>query len=123
MIDALDECADYWVLLEGLEKLRGLSPRNHVWVFFSSRMHVEVSKYFSQCTIVGLEGNSQDIGHYIKTQMANPRQRLLGGKHPDLEKRLERILTARAQNMKVLHVESLKFQLSYCDHISSLRRY
>jgi hypothetical protein len=99
IIGALDECADYWVLLEGLEKLRGASPRNHVLFFLSSRMHIELSKYFPQCTIVGLEGNSQDIEHYIKTQMANPRQRLLGGKHPDLEKRLERILIARAQNM------------------------
>jgi hypothetical protein len=99
IIDALDECADYWVLLEGFEKINQVSSDNHLLFFFSSRMNVDVSKYFLECAIVGLEGNSQDIETYIKTQMANPRQRLLAAKHPDLEKRLEHVLIARAQNM------------------------
>lgn len=62
-------------------------------------MNVDLSEYFPECAIVGLEGNSQDIEMYIKTQTADPKRRLLAGKHPELKKRLESILIARAQDM------------------------
>ena len=103
IIDALDECADSWILLMSLE-ITGKTLKNNIPLFFSSRMNVEVSKYFPQCITIGPEGNSGDIETFIKTEMAIPRQRLLEGKHPMLEERLLRILTAHSENMYVYSV-------------------
>lgn len=101
IIDALDECADSWTLLTNLAKIDRKSG-NNITFFFSSRMHVEVSKYFPRCSTVGPEGNSTDIERYIRNEMAIPDQRLLDGKHPDLEERLVQILIKRAENMYVI---------------------
>ena len=98
IIDALDECADPWTLLSSLKEI-STNLSNTASFFFSSRMHIEVSKYFPDCITVGPGGNTEDIENYIKNEMAIPHQRLLGGNYPELEKRLSRVLTDRAQNM------------------------
>ncbi|MCJ1453511.1 hypothetical protein MMC28_003858 [Mycoblastus sanguinarius] len=64
-------------------------------------MNVEVEVYFPDCERVQIdEGkNFGDIESYVTEEVKSQKRRLLDGKRPDLEERLIRVLTMRAQGM------------------------
>lgn len=100
IIDAADESSDPWELLASLQEIYAKSV-SKVKVFLSSRMNVEVARFFPDCEKIQIdEGkNSEDIEAYIRGEVEHQKRRLLDGKYPDLEKRLMQILLARAQGM------------------------
>ena len=100
VIDALDECDDPDELVLCLKEVEDGNPCR-TRLFFSSRMHVKVSKIYESCIIVPTPGgNEADLAFYIWNEVENRKtRRLLDGKRPDLEGRLTETLTRSAQGM------------------------
>lgn len=99
IIDALDECSDPLELLSNLNDIAS-SANSNTKFFFSSRMNVDIREEFPQCAKVEINSRSnQDIEIYVKTEVKTRKRRLLHGKAPELEDRLIKILTHRAQGM------------------------
>ena len=100
VIDALDECEDPDKLLEYLKDVED-DNSGKTRLFFSSRMHVAVSKTYESCLSVFTPGgNEADLGYYIWNEVKNRKtRRLLDGKRPDLETRLIETLSSQAQGM------------------------
>ena len=100
VIDALDECEDPDDLLLCLKEVED-DNSCRTRLFFSSRMHVNVSKIYESSIIVPTPGgNEVDLAFYIRNEVGNRKtRRLLDGKRPDLEGRLIETLTCQAQGM------------------------
>jgi hypothetical protein len=98
IIDALDECSDPDVLLEALQNVCQGSSGN-VKIFVSSRMQIGVQDWFSECLLLGMEQNREDVRAFIKSEMDLKRMNLLQGKRPDLEQRLASVLIRRSENV------------------------
>jgi hypothetical protein len=101
IIDALDECDDPEELLYQLKGILEQSG-NNIRLMISSRMHVEVRETFPMIgtVTVSAEETKSDVTTYIRCEVQERRtRRLLGGKHPELEKRLVEILNTRADGM------------------------
>jgi hypothetical protein len=105
VIDALDECSDYEVLLEVLYEMFRASPEGrHVNILVSSRMHVPVNEWFSGCLCVGPADNKEDVMNFIATEVQAHRNRFLSGRisesdRRDIERRLMSVLSKRAENV------------------------
>lgn len=102
MIDALDECDDPKELLKALRDASRVIPGG-LELLVSSRHEVHVDEKLPKAVIVDLgESVSEaDMITYITTEV-NDREkdeRILKGKHPDLEDRLTEILCRRAGGM------------------------
>lgn len=97
IIDALDECFDWWTLIASLKGImRGTNRIRH---FLTSRMHVEKKELIPDCATIGPEDNVADVKNYIKNEIKNRDRRLLRGKFPELEQRLINVMIERSENM------------------------
>ena len=97
IIDALDECSDWWMMIASLaETMQGT---NQTHLFLTSRMQVEVGELIQDYVLMGPESNVQDVEDYIRTQILNGDRRLLKGRHPELEARLIDVLSQRSESM------------------------
>jgi hypothetical protein len=110
MIDALDECDEPKELLKALRDASRVVPGG-LELLVSSRHEVYVDKKFSNPIVVDLNESvpEADMIIYITTEVSEREEdeRILGGKHPDLEDRLIDILCMRAGGM-------YDKSLSYC---------
>jgi hypothetical protein len=106
IIDALDECNDYEVLLLHLQAV-SRDSEGAVKFFFSSRTNVDLFD-FPLWEKVELDSEkeltAEDIRTYIRTQVKDRvamgiGRPLLEGKRPDLEDKLVETLTLRARGM------------------------
>jgi len=102
MIDALDECDEPGELLEALQDASRNMPGG-LELLVSSRHEVHVDKKLSNVVIVDLNGSASktDMVTYITTEVKNRKEddRILEGKHEDLEDRLIEILYRRSGGM------------------------
>ena len=102
MIDALDECDKPEDLLIALRDASGVMPGG-LELLVSSRHVVHVDAKLSNTVIVDLSQSvsETDMITYITTEVNNREEdeRILKGKHPDLESRLIEILCRRAGGM------------------------
>ncbi|KAI9732636.1 MAG: hypothetical protein M1834_003972 [Cirrosporium novae-zelandiae] len=100
VIDALDECSDYLLLLEGLYEVQKHS-KNIFRFFFSSRMNVELPKYFENPIILKTneKTNREDMNTYVNTHLEKLSDRVPGGDRPELKRRLMQVLIDRADGM------------------------
>jgi hypothetical protein len=102
MIDALDECDEPKELLKALRDASRVRPGG-LELLVSSRYEVRVKKKFSNAVIVDLDQSLSDTDMitYITTEVKDREkdERILEGKHPDLEDRLIEILCKRAGGM------------------------
>ncbi|PQE06277.1 ankyrin repeat protein [Rutstroemia sp. NJR-2017a BBW] len=104
IIDALDECDDYSKLLFLLKKASNDMPSGSFKFFFSSRPNVALLLDFPSWEKLELDAEreltSEDINAYIRTQVIETEgRRLLDGRNPELEVKLVKTLTCRAQGM------------------------
>ena len=104
IIDALDECVDYSKLLSLLKKASDDMTTGTLKFFFSSRPNVTLLPTFPSWGKLELDAEreltSYDMEKYIHTQVTNPEgRRLLDGRAPELEEKLIKTLTFRAQGM------------------------
>lgn len=102
MIDALDECDEPKELLKALRDASRVMPGG-LELLVSSRHEVHVIEKLSNAVIVdlGQSVSDTDMITYITTEVKDREkdERILKGKHPDLEDRLIEILCKRAGGM------------------------
>jgi len=102
MIDALDECDEPKELLKALRGPSGAIPAG-LELLVSSRYEVHVDEKFSNAIRIdlGKSLSETDMITYITTEVNDREEdeRILKGKHPDLESRLIEILCRRAGGM------------------------
>ncbi|KAJ5678666.1 Ankyrin repeat-containing protein [Penicillium macrosclerotiorum] len=115
IIDALDECDAPKTLLKALKDASEVIPGG-LEVLVSSRHEVHVDEKIPNVVIINLTKSSSetDMITYIQTEV-NERdddERLLKGKHPDLETRLIEILGRRAGGMFIWVQLQLSFFLN-----------
>ena len=99
IIDALDECSNFDELLSYLHEIMS-ACQGKVKLLLSSRMNVSVQEILPQSTRidVGLD-SKEDIEFFIKTNVTRNQRRLAQCKALDLEDRLVKTLSDRAQGM------------------------
>ena len=99
IIDALDECSNFDELLSYLHEIMS-ACQGKVKLLLSSRMNVSVQEILPQSTRidVGLD-SKEDIEFFIKTNVTQNQRRLAQCKALDLEDRLVKTLSDRAQGM------------------------
>lgn len=99
IIDALDECSDFFELLSRLVDISS-ACEGKVRYLLSSRMNVPVHQFFSEsATIeVGQDGK-EDVDFFIATEMERNLRRLTQCNSLDLKDRMTRVLSHRAQGM------------------------
>jgi len=111
IIDALDECDDYYGLLKALRDAAaeaahkprpGITP-GRLELLVCSRQVVEVLKYMGSAIPIEINDTKDDYDMevYIITEIRDreKNERLLEGKNPDLEDKLIEILHQRAGGM------------------------
>ena len=102
VIDALDECADSKKLLRILRDA-GKRHLGNLKIFCTSRFGVPVETYFPGCTTKFLTSQltQNDMRQFVHNEIFSREEseRLLDGKHQDLEERLESVLLRRADGM------------------------
>ena len=104
IIDALDECVDYSKLLSLLKKTFEKMTTGTLRFFLSSRPNVTLLPKFPSWEKLELDNQreltSHDMEKYIHTQVMDAEgRRLLDGRAPQLEDKLIKTLTIRAQGM------------------------
>ncbi|KIX03632.1 uncharacterized protein Z518_07185 [Rhinocladiella mackenziei CBS 650.93] len=118
VIDALDECADWKKLLRILRDAGKSHPRK-LKIFCTSRFGVQVETYFEGCTTKFLtsELTENDMRQFVHSEIffREEPDRLLEGKHQDLEERLESVLLRRAGGM--FKWVELQLSLFFCDGV------
>ncbi|CAI7573132.1 unnamed protein product [Penicillium pancosmium] len=99
IIDALDECSDFFELLSHLVDISS-ACEGKVKYLLSSRMNVPVNQFFSEsATIeVGQDGK-EDVDFFIATEMERNLRRLTQCNALDLRGNMTRVLSDRAQGM------------------------
>ncbi|KAJ5995390.1 hypothetical protein N7481_002367 [Penicillium waksmanii] len=99
VIDALDECSDFFELLSHLVDISS-ACEGKVRFLLSSRMNVPVHQFFSEsATIeVGQDGK-EDVDFFIATEMERNLRRLTQCNALDLKDKMTRVLSHRAQGM------------------------
>jgi hypothetical protein len=102
MIDALDECDEPKELLKALRDASRVMPGG-LELLVSSRYEVRVDEKLSNAIIVDLNRSVSDTDMitYVTTEINDREEdeKILKGKHPDLEARLIEILCRRAGGM------------------------
>jgi hypothetical protein len=98
VIDALDECADAWGLLESFQEIFTASEKR-LRLLVSGRMHINVEEYFPGCFKMGPHNNRKDIVNFIRTEINTRKPGLLHRKRPDLEDRLFEVLDKLSENV------------------------
>ena len=97
ILDALDECSDWWTLIDSLKWI--LRKNGNIKLFLTSRMHVEIDDLIHDCVIVGPAANVDDVQTFIKTEVLKRDRRLLNGRYPETEARLIKVLSRRCESM------------------------
>lgn len=99
IIDALDECSDFYDLLSYLEELAS-ACQGKVKFLLSSRMNVPVQQAFPESARmeVGLD-SKEDIDFFINTEMKRNKRRLAQCNALDLQDQMTDTLSQRAQGM------------------------
>lgn len=99
LIDALDECSDFFELLSYLVEISSAS-QGKVRFLFSSRMNVPVHQFFPKSSTIEVgQDSGNDIDFFIATEMARNKRRLAQCNALDLEDKMTRVLSHRAQGM------------------------
>ncbi|KPI39824.1 uncharacterized protein AB675_3383 [Cyphellophora attinorum] len=102
IIDALDECRDWNVLLSALAKAVK-HHKGNMKIFLTSREEVKVQEYFPTSTtkVLAAELTQFDMEVFVRGEIFGHERedRLLRGKHPEIEERLVLALLKRAQGM------------------------
>lgn len=99
IIDALDECSDFYELLSHLEDILS-SCEGKVKFLLSSRMNVPLKQTFPESIMIDVSlGSKEDIDFFIKNEMKRNKGRLAQCKALDLEDQMIEILSNRAQGM------------------------
>ncbi|KPI40527.1 uncharacterized protein AB675_7800 [Cyphellophora attinorum] len=102
VIDALDECAEWWDLLRTLKEAAS-SHAGNLKLFLTSRLNVDVGEYFPQCVTVMLDVDltRDDMEYFVNEEVFGheDRARLLNGEYPEIEKDLAKVLLEKSQGM------------------------
>lgn len=99
IIDALDECEDYDMLLQFL--LSTTKTTRNVRLAFSSRFQVQVDAIFTNVVTVTITSqNKEDIKEFLNIEI--PKRRVGSGMTDGQADRLKTVLMARASGMFVL---------------------
>src|SRR5205814_842797 len=87
IIDAIDECADDYELVETLRSICKVS--RNVKLFLSNWMHVRVTQHFESPTGITItaQENCSDVESYIRREVTAPERRVSSGMTADLAER------------------------------------
>ena len=97
IIDAIDECHDYYELLDHLKEMQRQS--SNLKIFVSSRMGIYSKYKFNNYKVIEKFDSSYDINHFIDCEIHSPARRDQSGMTPVQAQSLRRLLIFNANGM------------------------